>query len=161
MVSDAIRSAAIAPASLLVAAVALWSCGQTRPRTQVMVIIEADPGVRARANHLEVRVAGRHSMDTVWPEPENRGFDPVGDATTLSFPIEVAVIPGGNDANRRFRLEAEAFEGGRGERVHRRPDGERLHRGADLVVPAAPPRHLRGRALRRRRRADVRRVRLL
>ncbi|MFW6067720.1 MAG: hypothetical protein ACOC97_05225 [Myxococcota bacterium] len=99
----------VAGVALLTAA--LWSstgCDDENP-TQVMVFVQAEDGVRARATRLEIRIEGgpaegnRELRDTlVYTDPSSdEGLD-------LRWPTRVALKPEGGDGTRTFRVAATA-----------------------------------------------------
>ena len=74
------------------------------PRTQIMVVVDAEPGVRAEADALEVTVFGGPSDEALADRGTSLFEDP-------RWPIELALIPEDNDARRRYRVVARARDG--------------------------------------------------
>lgn len=66
------------------------------PATQVMVVVDADPMVRASARSLDVRVDGPSGTPLEQP------------VANVEFPVVVAVVPEGGDATRTFTVSATA-----------------------------------------------------
>lgn len=85
------------------------SCSNARPNTQVMVSIDADPGVRAAARELLVNVYGTAGDDPAVPRTLvfERPFVVAGDG---DWPFLVALAPFDRDPSRRYRVEAIAFD---------------------------------------------------
>jgi hypothetical protein len=95
---------------VLAACAALWAlAGCTKDeaaRTQVMVVVDAEPGVRADAATLRIDVEGGPTLG----ELAQSFSETVGPA--VAWPVRVALVPEGNDARRVFRIHAEARDGG-------------------------------------------------
>jgi len=81
----------------------LGACTPT-PRTQIMLIVDADPTVRVWATSLELDVAGRAASVGSFEPPEHSTESP-------TWPLEVAIVPLGNDASRVIRVAARASDG--------------------------------------------------
>jgi len=80
-------------------------CG-TRPRTQVMVEVHAEPGLRGRLTRVSLRAQGFDGTGLV----PGMTFD--RDVTApIAFPVSLAIIPQGEDVTRTFRVEATGYEG--------------------------------------------------
>jgi len=77
-----------------------FGCSET-PRTEVMVVIDAQCGVRARASELRVRITGEGTDETFT-------YGVAADGT--GWPRRVAVVPKGGDAARDFQVQAEALD---------------------------------------------------
>lgn len=83
---------------LLAPLLILGPLGCTDTPTQVLVHVEADPGVAARADGVRVRIFG---VGTDYDEsPAN-----------FAFPLTIPVLPQDGDGSRRFHVEAAALEG--------------------------------------------------
>ena len=111
--SAGVRLPARAPRRLLVASLAslVGACAPA-PRTQVMVVVTADPEVSAATSRLAVRVQGGPG----WAQ--ERLDEEVGtDVTPVRFPVQIALVPAGNDAARTYRLEVAALGADRSEVV--------------------------------------------
>lgn len=98
--------------SLLLALATLAACSET-PRTQVMVFVRAEEGVRARAQRLDVEVFGagpgeaRALRDTLtYTDAASSEFLP------LQWPRRVALVPAGGDPLRTFAVVATAQDDG-------------------------------------------------
>ncbi len=79
------------------------------PRTQTMVVVDADPGVRMEARLIRIEVWGG-------PSGEPPTFiEPALELPVPGWPVTHAVIPRGDDASRRFRVEVTVLDrtGGR------------------------------------------------
>ncbi|MBX7195315.1 MAG: hypothetical protein K1X94_24885, partial [Sandaracinaceae bacterium] len=98
-------SRALLLGALTVGGLALAACS-TRPRTQVMVEVYAEPGVRARLDRVHLRAQG---FDATGLEA-GMTFDRDVSAP-LTFPISLAIVPQSEDATRTFRFEAVGFDG--------------------------------------------------
>jgi hypothetical protein len=91
---------------LAITALVLGGCSSETPRTQVMVVIDADPGVRADAVDLLVEVSAgpnRDAMTGVFDEQ-------VG--APIAWPVQLALVPEGGEAGREYRVEVSARDGG-------------------------------------------------
>lgn len=75
------------------------ACG-TKPATQVIVVVHAEPALRADANTIAVVVRGPDGEVALDRE------DPIG-ATAVGAIARVPIVPAGGDATRIFRLSAE------------------------------------------------------
>lgn len=90
--------------ALLTLAMALGACAP-RPRTQVMVIVQADDVIGPQIDHVLLRVrGGRTPQDLILVSEETPAFDVVR-------PLRVAVIPSGGDTSRYLEVEATALRG--------------------------------------------------
>jgi hypothetical protein len=93
----------------LAACALLWAlAGCTKDeaaRTQVMVVVDAEPGVRADAATLRIDVEGGATLG----ELAQSFSDTVGPG--VPWPVRIALVPEGNDARRVFRIHAEARDG--------------------------------------------------
>jgi hypothetical protein len=76
-----------------------------RPRTQVMVTIDAEPAVAAAAVRLAIRVEGGATDLSLRAEQTVGSID-----APVALPLDVALVPLAGDATRRFRLEATALD---------------------------------------------------
>jgi hypothetical protein len=94
---------------LAVSAATLTTPGcASRPRTQVMVEVHAEPALAARLGRVHLRAQG---FDATGLEP-GMTFD--RDVTApLAFPISLAIVPQGDDPTRTFRFQATGYEGER------------------------------------------------
>lgn len=87
------------------AALVLAACAAPLPRTQVMVIVDAEPGVRAEAVAARVTVTGGTAAPTMVRHEETVG----GPGSPIQFPIRLAVVPAEDDAARVFAVQVEAL----------------------------------------------------
>ncbi len=87
--------------TLLVLLFLVTSCNPA-PRTQVMLIVDADATVRAMSPNVSVRIRGGESLDMISAGETREFFGP-------QFPMEVPIIPRDNEANRVFRVEVRAI----------------------------------------------------
>lgn len=115
--------------SMLSLAVLVAPACSTRPRTQVMVEVYAEPGVRARLTSVHLRAQG---FDATGLEP-GQTFDRDVSAP-LTFPISLAIVPQGEDPTRTFRFEAVGFEGSEQVSVVRARSGFRAGQTLRLVL---------------------------
>jgi len=94
---------------LIAAAFALVGCGEETPRTQVMVFVQAEPGVQMQASRLDVEVRGA----------QRGGLRPVIDTFTytdassdegfmLMWPIRIALVPQDVVSDRVYEVVATA-----------------------------------------------------
>ncbi len=102
--SRSARASAACVASLIV-----WlgvACAP-RPATQVTVVVSADSTVAPRTRSLRVRVLGGPDLT------EERAVETLGRALSpVSFPVEIAIVPLGQDASRTYRVEVAAIDDG-------------------------------------------------
>ena len=84
---------------------AALGCAQ-RPRTQVMVVIDAEPMVRASREDLVITVTG--GTATLGPAGREVLTAPV------RYPVAVAIVPLANEPNRRFHIEVRVAGSTRG-----------------------------------------------
>ncbi|MCS6798083.1 MAG: hypothetical protein NZ898_06090 [Myxococcota bacterium] len=114
-------------------AFALSACAKEPVRTQVMVSVDAEAGVRARARSLVVRVYGGPRASLGVPAQLAEEF-PFPVSASEGWPRVVALAPLRNDPTRIYRVVAQAFDG---------PAG-----GGELVAEvSAISGYLRGRVL--------------
>jgi hypothetical protein len=101
--------------SLLLCAVSVASCkfeSQAIPATQLVVDIDAEPGVRSRLDSLQVFIAGARHRDNLderektWEETLQPGADP----ESPEWPIRIVLTPKADDARRVFELSATALD---------------------------------------------------
>ncbi len=88
--------------------VMVWLSGcSTESRTQVIAVINAEPGIRSQARTLRVLVyGGEQAGDTV---PTERSLDrPYPVSTTQGWPVLVALAPKDKDSGRIYRIVATA-----------------------------------------------------
>ncbi len=79
------------------------------PPTQLLVIVDADPLVRARARGLRVRIWGRARGDDGFPSV---GVLERSDEVRLNgWPVRYAIAPQDRDPSRLWRFEATALDG--------------------------------------------------
>ena len=86
------------------------ACTTAEPRTQVMLIVDADQEVRARASSLTVEIESRGEFDHVEGTPHTESFATTEDVYPY-WPYEIALLPRGNDARRSYRITATLYEG--------------------------------------------------
>jgi hypothetical protein len=86
----------------------LAGCVVERPNTQVMVTVDAEPGVRSMSERLIVRVWGAAAGETSIPL---EGVDEFPFAVGRDgWPRTIALAPDQRDASRRYRVEASAYD---------------------------------------------------
>jgi hypothetical protein len=83
----------------------LVACGDTLPRTQVVLVIDAEPGVRSQTHEVQVVIRGGTGAMAQWQERLDRSFIPGGNA---EWPMELALVPVGDDASRVYEATATA-----------------------------------------------------
>ena len=90
-------------ASVACVAAACAACSSVEPRTEVLVTVDAEPGVRAAATRLRIEVYTGAGRDERVPTTlrEMREF-PVSGAT--GWPRRVGVVPLDGDATRIYRI---------------------------------------------------------
>jgi hypothetical protein len=115
--------------SLVGAATLLSPACSTRPRTQVMVEVYAEAGVRARLTSVHLRAQG---FDATGLEP-GQTFDRDVNAP-LTFPISLGIVPQAEDPTRTFRFEAVGFDGSEQVSVVRARSGFRAGQTLRLVL---------------------------
>ena len=87
----------------------LLACGDKLVATQVMVILDAEPGVRAQAEQLHIVVAGMAGQDeSASREPYDRII--TKNSSDLHWPYLVALTPLGGDAARPYEVVATALD---------------------------------------------------
>lgn len=91
-------------------ALAIASCGETVPRTQIMVVVGLDDGLTARATSIDVRVRG-FAPGATSADTDNEARYVLEGADAVSLPIQVAVVPLDGDVERSVRVDASALEG--------------------------------------------------
>jgi hypothetical protein len=94
-------------ASLIVAMTA--GCSDAEPVTQVVVVISTESMVRGAGRSLEVEIWGAPATGGEFEPRETRAFPPPGES--LSWPLEISLVPLGGDATRRYEVVATAFDG--------------------------------------------------
>ena len=101
--------------SLLLCAVSAASCkfeSQAIPATQLVVDIDAEPGVRSRLESLHVFIASARHRDNLderektWEDTIQPGADP----ESPEWPIRIVLTPKSDDARRVFELSATALD---------------------------------------------------
>jgi hypothetical protein len=108
--TGAMHRSRVSAGALLVALLTMTGCGGDAP-AQVMVYVQAEEGIRARATRLEVRVeggpavGGREARETLtYSGPDSdEGFN-------LQWPLRIALVPEGGDVSRTFRVTALATD---------------------------------------------------
>lgn len=82
------------------------SCSDTNHRTQVIVTVELDSGVRVRATDLRLIVRGMNRFGVIDDALDQTLDSPLGQQTLL------AIAPKNGDTSRTFEVEATALEDG-------------------------------------------------
>lgn len=95
----------------LVFAAVSGSCSTAEPRTQVMLIIDADTEVRTLATKLEVEIESRSEFDHIDGAPRVETIMPMDEASA-DWPYSIALVPQGRDARRSYRITAKLFDTG-------------------------------------------------
>jgi hypothetical protein len=91
---------------VLCSALAAWSgCRSDEPRTQVMLIIDADTAARERGATLEVLVESRDALDNKEGQPASYPFE-MSAPDAPQWPLSMAIIPRGGDARRGYHITA-------------------------------------------------------
>ncbi len=96
--------------AVLVLASACTEQTSTAPPTELVVDIDAEPGVKARAQSLQIVVEGARDVS----DPTQLARSLVQDIKPLKLPLRVAVLPLFGDAKRRFVLTATALDAQQG-----------------------------------------------
>ena len=87
-------------------AIGVWLFGcEPRRRTEVLVVIDAEPSVSEDATTLHLRVEGG---DEVLMERLDQTLG--SSSMPVQLPTTLAIVPLGRDPRRRFRVEATAFD---------------------------------------------------
>ena len=102
----------LAVVACVVSAFALGSCGVIKSRTQVIVVVEADPGVRSQSSVVHVEVRGQANGTERGELVFDRRLD-VGAREDVEFPLRVVMGPLAGDAERGWDLTATAQSGER------------------------------------------------
>ncbi len=85
-------------------ALALAACQSPRPATQALVIVDADPLVRAETSRVTYTVRGGSADSVQLPVREMRELSPV------AWPFDLTVAPLLGDVSRVFEVEASALD---------------------------------------------------
>ncbi|MBX7191713.1 MAG: hypothetical protein K1X94_06635 [Sandaracinaceae bacterium] len=93
----------------LALALASASCVTIRPRTEIVVAIDADPGVATDTVSLYVGVRGAPSLDSTLPFEERLDRAP---SDPPLFPRHLTIVPRDEDATRTFEVTVRAFAAG-------------------------------------------------
>lgn len=95
-------------AALLFACAFALSCGgETSDRTQVMVVIDAEPAVRALTKDIDLEVRSGSGPVDEWDVRARRSLTP---GNAIDWPLEAALIPQSDDADRVYLLIATALD---------------------------------------------------
>ncbi|MCS6800143.1 MAG: hypothetical protein NZ898_16755, partial [Myxococcota bacterium] len=101
------RPTRLAPTMLVALAVAPTpACVQTRPRTELVVELDAEPGVAMRAAAVRVRVRGGRDVASL-----SDRFDSVlnrDGGAGIAFPVRFTVVPLGDDPRRLYEIDVSA-----------------------------------------------------
>ena len=81
------------------------SCSGTIAATQIMAVIDAEPGVRAMTKSVHVLVRGGTGAEDTW----TIRHDAVVTMGTIAWPLEVALIPKSDDSERVYEVVATAI----------------------------------------------------
>lgn len=92
---------------LLCATFLIAACGDTVTRTQVMLVLDAESGVRTQTRNVQVVVRGGTGAMERWQERLDRAFA-IGDGA--EWPLEVALLPLNGDASRVYEATATATD---------------------------------------------------
>ena len=98
---------------LTMCALALWSCTETAPRTEIMVEIDADDEIRSRLHTLRVLVYGSDDQGQHWQESINKAFtvdDIRGPWSSFDWPARVALVPKSGRTDRHLDVQAQASD---------------------------------------------------
>lgn len=87
---------------LLIAALG-GGCRAPEPRTQVMLIIDADSEVQALASELYVEIESRSEFDHIDGAPTSQTINPM-EESAATWPFSIALVPQGRDARRSYRI---------------------------------------------------------
>lgn len=87
---------------LLVSTIA--ACGNTIPRTEVVLVIDAEPIVRSQTHDVQLVVRGGTGAIAQWQERLDRTLN-LGEH---AWPLEVGLVPLGGDASRVYEATASA-----------------------------------------------------
>ncbi|HEX6243890.1 MAG TPA: hypothetical protein VFZ61_23405 [Polyangiales bacterium] len=86
-------------------AVALQACTpEAKQATQVMLEVDAEPGVRARLAKLTIEIRGG-AADDAYSDYEG---DPVTELEEPELPLQIGLVPRGGDASRRYQVTVRA-----------------------------------------------------
>ena len=94
---------------LILLAALVFTVGCTDSVTQVIVFIDAEPGVRAESDALRIKVDGRDGIDG---KSVNK-LDERVKGEALTWPLKLALAPAKDDPERVFWVEASALDGAR------------------------------------------------
>lgn len=82
---------------LVLAALVALGCGDTIAATQIMAVIDAQPGIRSMTEKVHVMVRGGTGKESSWTVRHDAVVTSGG---SISWPLEVALIPKGDDTER-------------------------------------------------------------
>lgn len=85
----------------IVAAVLTWGCASQRPVTELFLVVDADPALRAEGGVLHLVVTG-----AIVGGPTEVALDRTVAGAELRWPVTVGIVPRGNDARRGVSVEA-------------------------------------------------------
>jgi hypothetical protein len=89
---------------------ALGGCETRDPRTQVMLIVDADSDVRAIVTSVEVDVEGRTGSGDAAVSRSTNTFGPM-DTNGVTWPYRIALVPRSGDVKRLYLVTATAYVG--------------------------------------------------
>lgn len=85
----------------MLVALVLAGCASQRPATEVLLVLDADPALRASATSVRIVVTG-----TVVGGATETALDRTLTPAELDWPITLGIVPRGNDATRGLRVES-------------------------------------------------------
>jgi len=91
---------------LALVCVALLACKEPDPATQVMVVIDAEPGVRERITDVELSIKSGEGDVSAWSSRFEANITPGGGP--VPWPLEIALVPGNGEVQRSYVVVARA-----------------------------------------------------
>jgi hypothetical protein len=92
---------------VMMALVLSAACGDTIQATQVMIVIDADPAVRAQVDAVHLTVRAGQGDDGKWQQRYDETVTP--GTKTIPWPMELALVPKGDDLTRVYEVTATAL----------------------------------------------------
>jgi hypothetical protein len=106
------RWSVLARGALLAALAMTAACKSEKPRTEVMLEIDADTEVRARLDTLRILVDVSDDDGETWQKRLTQSFDrdDVGDWRAFAWPARLGLVPEGNAVDRKFAVRVQAVD---------------------------------------------------
>jgi hypothetical protein len=89
-----------AAACVFLAAAMVAGCQSAQTQTQVLILVDAQPGVRAHTDKLRLHVESHSGAGVLWS----------GAPFTPKWPVKIAIAPKGGDASRSYVVTADSMD---------------------------------------------------